>query len=246
MRMTVLGGGGAWPTSQRGCSGYLIEEAGFRLLIDPGYATLPRLLETVSSHRIDAVFVSHGHPDHCADLNPLLRARHLSEDLPPALPVFALAGSLDPVLALDGQMLANDYNLHEFAAGDRFTIGPFHLTTRSLQHFVPNVGVRLTVDDVAIAYTGDGGADAHVDALAAGVALLLAEATFPEHVPEDSRGRLSSARQAGEHARAAQVGQLVLTHLWPGADLEAAARAAGQAFDGRISLARPGRQIDLR
>ena len=75
--------------------------------------------------------------------------------------------------------------------------------TRSLQHFLPNVGVRLSVDDVALAYTGDGGADQDVVALAAGVALLLAEATFPEHVPEDSHGLLGSASQAGEHAAAA-------------------------------------------
>ena len=29
---------------------------------------------------VDAVFISHGHPDHCADLNPLLRARALRDD----------------------------------------------------------------------------------------------------------------------------------------------------------------------
>lgn len=245
MRMTVLGGGGAWPTPERGCSGYLVEEAGFRLLIDPGYAIVPRLLEIVPAHGIDAVFVSHGHPDHCADLNPLLRARHLSDDPPPALPVFALAGVLDAVLALDGQMLSKDYDLHDFAAGDRFTIGPFDLVTRSLQHFLPNVGVRLSVDDVALAYTGDGGADPDVVALAAGVALLLAEATFPEHVPEDSRGLLGSASQAGEHAAAAGAGHLVLAHLWPGTDPDAAARAARQTFHGPISVALPGLQTDL-
>ncbi|PZS18336.1 MAG: MBL fold metallo-hydrolase [Pseudonocardiales bacterium] len=245
MRITVLGGGGAWPTPERGCSGYLIEEAGFRLLIDPGYATVPRLLEIMPAHGIDAVFVSHGHPDHCADLNPLLRARHLSNDPPPALPVFALAGALDAVLALDGQMLVRDYVLHNFAAGDLLTVGPFHLLTRSLRHFLPNVGVRLGIGDVAIAYTGDGGADPDVVTLAAGVQVLLAEATFPEHVPEDSRGLLGSARQAGEHASAARAGQLVLTHLWPGTDPDAAARAARQTFDGPVSVAVPGLQIEL-
>src|SRR5262245_44119743 len=70
MRMTVLGGCGAWPAADRACSGYLVEEDGFRLLVDPGYATLPRLLRHIGADDVDAVFVSHGHPDHCADLNP--------------------------------------------------------------------------------------------------------------------------------------------------------------------------------
>ncbi|MFE9444736.1 MBL fold metallo-hydrolase [Streptomyces sp. NPDC006602] len=101
MRLTVLGGCGAWPTATQACSGYLVEYAGFRLLVDPGYATFPRLLLHTTADAVDAVLVSHGHPDHCADLNPLLRARGLSDSPPPALPVFAPHGAVDAVLALD-------------------------------------------------------------------------------------------------------------------------------------------------
>jgi ribonuclease BN (tRNA processing enzyme) len=75
MRLTTLGGCGAWPAAGQACSGYLLEYDGFVLLVDPGYATVPRLLEHVDAGEIDAVLVSHEHPDHCADLNPLLRAR---------------------------------------------------------------------------------------------------------------------------------------------------------------------------
>ena len=75
MRLTVLGGCGGWPAAGQACSGYLVEHDGFRLLIDAGYATVPRLLQLVRPGLVDAVLISHGHPDHCADLNPLLRAR---------------------------------------------------------------------------------------------------------------------------------------------------------------------------
>src|ERR671919_301327 len=101
MRFTVLGGCGAWPAAGQACSGYVIEHEGFTALVDPGYATLPRLLERMGAADVDAVLVTHGHPDHCADLNPLLRARALQDDPPAALPVFALPGALDAVLALD-------------------------------------------------------------------------------------------------------------------------------------------------
>jgi ribonuclease BN (tRNA processing enzyme) len=72
MRFTVLGGCGAWPDAGQAFSGYLIEYDRFRLVLDLGYATMPRLLEHVAADGVDAVVVSHGHPDHCADLNPLL------------------------------------------------------------------------------------------------------------------------------------------------------------------------------
>lgn len=245
MQITVLGGGGAWPTPERGCSGYLVEEADFRLLLDPGHDTFLELLKTIPASAVDAVFVSHGHADHCADLNPLLRARHLSEAPPAALPLFTLAGALDAVLSLDGQMLANDFVVNEFSASDDFTIGPFRLSTRALSHFVPNVGVRLSVGEIAVCYTGDGGADPGVVDLARDAKLLLAEATFAETVPEASRGSLASAHHAGEHASAAGVGQLVLTHLWPDTDVRAVQRAAGQHFTGPIAVAVPGLRLHL-
>lgn len=45
MRLTVLGGTGGWPAAGTACSGYLVERDGYLVLIDPGYATFPRLLE---------------------------------------------------------------------------------------------------------------------------------------------------------------------------------------------------------
>jgi ribonuclease BN (tRNA processing enzyme) len=105
MRLTVLGGCGA--EAGQACSGFLVEHDGFRLLVDLGYATVPRLLQLLPPEQVDAAFISHRHPDHCADLNPLLRARALRDDPAPTLPVYALPGALDAVLALDRpEMLA--------------------------------------------------------------------------------------------------------------------------------------------
>jgi ribonuclease BN (tRNA processing enzyme) len=124
VRLTVLGGCGAWPAADQACSGYLVEHDGFRLLIDPGYAILPRLLQGIDVDEVDAVLVSHGHPDHCADLNPLLRARTFRDDRPPAppLPAYAPPGALRPVLALDRPGALDDaIGVREFAPGDGFS-----------------------------------------------------------------------------------------------------------------------------
>jgi ribonuclease BN (tRNA processing enzyme) len=238
VRLTVLGACGVWPDAGQACSGYLVEHDGFRLLLDVGYATVPRLLQRASADSVDAVFVSHGHPDHCADLNPLLRARSLRDDPAPPLPIYALPGALDAVLALDRPgMLDSAYRLHEFAAGDELSIGPFRAETRLLPHFLANAGIRLTADGRVLAYTGDTGPSPEVVALARGADLLLAEATYVDHVPEDSWRHLSSARQAGLQAAEAGVGHLVLTHLQPGTDREAARAAAADGYGGTIGVA---------
>jgi ribonuclease BN (tRNA processing enzyme) len=246
MRVTVLGGSGAWPTARQACSGYLAESGGFLLLIDPGYATLPRLLEHAAASAVDAVLISHGHADHCADLSPLLRARAMSDDPPGALAVHTLPGAVDAVLALDpSRMLDGSFVLREFTPPDRFSIGPFEISSWLLPHHVPNAGLRLTAGGAVLAYTGDTGPSPAIAAMARSADLLLAEATHPHVVPAHSAAYLSSAVQAGQHAARAGTGRLVLTHLWPGTDPVVALEAATGAFTGPIEVASPGLVIDL-
>jgi ribonuclease BN (tRNA processing enzyme) len=241
VELRVLGGCGAWPAAGQACSGYLLEHDGFRLLIDPGYAVLPRLLRHMDAEEVDAVLVSHGHPDHCADLNPLLRARSLRDDPGPALPVFALPGALDAVLALDRPgLLADAIDLRPFEAGESFAIGPLAVATRALPHSVPNAGVRLTAGNRSIAYTGDAAPDPALVELARDADVLLAEASFVDAVPGEDRPTLSSARDAGRQATEAGVGALVLTHLLPGTDRRRSAAAARAEFGGPVRVARPG------
>jgi len=246
MRLTILGGIGGWPAAGGACSGYLLEYDGFRLLIDPGYAVVPKLLHLLRADDVDAVLVSHGHPDHCADINPLLRVRAFQDRPPPPLPLFALPGALDAVLALDRpSMLADAYVLREFEAGALIDIGPFQVQTRLLPHPRPNAGFRIEAAGRSLAYTGDAGPSSEMTDLAHRVDVLLAEASYVDEVPEDNRGQLSSAIDAGALAADADVSQLVLTHLLPGTDEQAAIRAASSKFPGPIAIAVPGLSIEL-
>jgi ribonuclease BN (tRNA processing enzyme) len=247
VRVTVLGGCGAWPGAGQACSGYLIEHENFRLLVDPGYATLPRLLARMTAEQVDAVLISHGHPDHCADLNPLLRARALADCPPPALPVHSLPGAADAVLALDHpRMYAGAFALREFTAGRRFEAGPFTVDTWSLPHFVPNAGLRLSAGGRVLAYTGDTGPTPDLVTMSRDADVVLAEATFPDQVrPAADAPFLSTAEQAGRYAARAGVRRLVLTHLWPGTDPAAALAAARRAYPAELDVAVPGLTIEL-
>lgn len=246
MRLTVLGGNGGFPAAGGACSGYLIEHDGFRLLVDPGYAIVPRLLEIMPAEAIDAVLVSHGHPDHVADLNPLLRARALRDDPAPRLPAYALPVALNPVLALDQiRALKDQCEVCDFEAGDAFRIGPFQIETRLLPHSIPNAGVRITGGGRSITYTGDAAPSDDLVELADSTDLLLAEATYIESVPSGNIGALNSAVEVGRQAGRSRSGRLMLTHLMPETDREDARAAAARAYTGQIDVATGGMVVDL-
>ncbi len=246
MQLTVIGGCGGWPAAGQACSGYLLEHDGFNLLIDPGYAVVPRLLRKMTADAVDAVLVSHGHPDHCADVNPLLRARRFMDNEPPPLPLHALDEALDGVLALDRpSMLVNAYRLNLFEAGDSFSIGPFAIETRLLPHPRRNAAFRISAGGRSFVYTGDAGPSTAIVDLAGGADLLLAEASYAANVPTDLVGSLSSASDAGREAAAAGVAELVLTHILPGEDRRRAALSARALFPGPVRVARGGLSVTV-
>jgi ribonuclease BN (tRNA processing enzyme) len=242
VRLTVLGGSGVYPPAGGACGGYLVEHQGFTVLIDPGHATVPMLLRARSATDVDAVVVTHGHPDHCVDVNALLRARAFGDRPATALPIHAPHRALDAVLALDARS-ADHCTVHELGDGP---IGPFRVQSALLPHSVPNLGIRLTAGEATLAYTGDSGPCDELVDLARGADLLLCEATFLHTVAPGMSGRLGTALDAGIQAAAAGVGRLVLTHLQPGTAHAEAIEVAGRGFGGPIDVASPGLVIDLR
>ncbi|GAA2110305.1 MBL fold metallo-hydrolase [Microlunatus panaciterrae] len=249
MKLTVLGGCGGWPTADQACSGYLVEQGGFTLLIDPGYGVLAELLHIMPATHVDAVFVSHGHPDHCADLSPLLRARVLGGGAePPAatLPVFAPAKALDRVLDLDQvRSVRRGCEVSVLKDGSSVRVGPFELETVTLPHHVPNLGLRLTADDDVLAYTGDSGPCSDRVALAKHADVLLAEASYPREVPAEDARYLSTASQVAHDSGEADAGLTLLTHLLPGQRTEEALAAVAERGISRAELARPGLAVDV-
>ncbi|WP_375423226.1 MBL fold metallo-hydrolase [uncultured Friedmanniella sp.] len=245
MRLTILGGGGAWPTPQQACSGYLLEHEGATVLIDPGYAVLPQLLGLHAADAVDAVLISHGHLDHCADLPALLMARATAGGCGP-LPVYAPHGALADLLrAGRSRSLSRSVALTELRDGDACEVGPFHVEAALLPHHVANAGFRISAAGHVVAYTGDSGDAAERVPLARGADVLVVEATYTDVVPRHQARFLSSAAQAARLALAAQVDHTLLTHHLPGQSVApwlAAARAEGL---GSVLAAAAGMSVDL-
>jgi ribonuclease BN (tRNA processing enzyme) len=103
--------------------------------------------------------------------------------------------------------------------------------------------MRLEHGGRTLVYSGDTGAcDALVE-LAAGADVLLCESTWPHVGPNGEippAGVHLSGREAGEHAAAAGVGRLLLTHIAVWNDPAAVLAEAKAAFDGPVDLVSPG------
>ena len=251
-RLVVLGSCGAWPEPGRACAGFLVEEAGFRLVLDLGYGTLSRLLSelgSASAEGLDAVVITHRHPDHCIDLHGLLRARWFGDRGVPPIPLCCPADVMERLVNLeDGDRSAIDATFRWAPLpADPFLLGPFRLLSVPLRHHVPNVGVRLESEGGTVVYTGDTGMDARLPELARDADLLIIDATTrdqrPGSAPADELN-LSDV-EAGRVAAAAGVRRLLLTHFWPGNDREASLRAAATAYPGPILLAGEGLTLTL-
>ena len=224
----------------------MLEHDDVSLLIDPGYGVLAQLLARRDAADIDAVLVSHGHLDHCADLTALLRVRVLSGRSCAPLPVFAPPGALARVLAAEGiGSVRRGADVTGVGDGDRVRLGSVVVDFALLPHHVANVGMRIAAGDELLAYTGDSGDCRERVTLAKDADLLLAEATYAEEVPRAERGHLSSATQIARLAQEADVRGTILTHLWPGESAERALAATRRQGLASARVAYAGLTVDL-
>jgi len=254
-RLVVLGSCGAWPEPGRACSGFFLEHEGTRVVLDLGYGTLPRLLSLLGSSvatGLDAVIVTHRHPDHMVDLHGLFRARWFGNRQAATLPVYAPDDVRARVAALEEDDVAAVEHVFDWfpLPAEPRRIGPFRLESVPVPHFVPAVGVRLSSPELTVAYTGDTGPDSALAELGHGADLYIMDATDRYQC---TGGTAATAEQeldltAGQAARAATAAgarQLMLTHFWPGNDRERSRADAAQHFTGEILLAGEGLQVPL-
>ncbi len=238
----MLGTCGAWPEAGRGASGLLVEYDGFRVVVDLGYGTFPRLLEHCGGGpRVDAVVITHEHPDHCADLSALGRALYFAEERGERVPLYCTPGVVGRVQAMEPtEDLGEVFEVFELPG--RYQVGPLRLDAELLPHHVPHAGVRLSAEGFTVAYSGDAGAAPVLGELAAGADVFVAGATL------QGEGRdplLMSAVEAGEWAARAGVKRLVVSHFWPGSDRGRSVAEARSRFEGEVIAAEEGMVVAL-
>lgn len=226
MRLTIVGCSGSFPGPESAASCYLVEAPyegrTFRMLLDLGSGALGPLQRHLDLRDIDAICLSHLHPDHCFDMSGLyvVRKYHPAGGLP-QIPVYAPPGTDWHLSNAYGTTAPNGMTLpfefRELSDGLETTVGPFTLRAMRTPHPVEAYAVRLTADGRSLVYTGDTGPVCALDQFAAGADVLLAEASFVESADNPPHLHLTGA-DAGRVAASAGVDLLLLTHIPPWTD----------------------------
>jgi ribonuclease BN (tRNA processing enzyme) len=100
-----------------------------------------------------------------------------------------------------------------------------------MAHSVPTIGVRVEAGGGVLAYSADTGPAEEIVELSRGADLLIAEATWQEN--GEARPPIHmTAREAGEVAERAGLGELMLTHIRPYLDRDRSREEAAGAFAG--------------
>lgn len=249
MRLTVIGCAGSFPGPESGCSAYLVEADGFRLLVDFGAGSFSALQRYASLHGLDAILLSHLHCDHIFDACHYVVVRRYAPGGPfPPVPLYGPAGTQQRLAAAyglpDEGPLDDVYTFHTLRP-ETFEIGPMRVTVDRVNHPVETFGVRIEHGGRVLAYSADTGMCDALLRLAQDADLFLCEASFldGEANPPDLH---LTGREAGQVATKAGARRLLLTHLVSAWGSEAQTyEAAGSAFAGPVGVVRPGDQYEL-
>ena len=237
LSVTILGCAGSYPAPGHACSGYLVRSSTTTIWLDAGSGSLANLQRHVDILDVDAVVLSHEHPDHTADLAGFYVAckYYLHRE---HVPVYAPAGVADTVY-YSGEPIA----WHDVTDGSQVDIGGLHLTFSRTDHPPETLAVRVDGEGRSLGYSADSGPAWSLSKLGPGLDLALCEATYLSD--DEGRAQHISARQAGTSGREAGVGRLVLTHQQPGTDPDAIVAEGSAAFGAPVELATEGAVFEV-
>ncbi|MDD2586079.1 MAG: MBL fold metallo-hydrolase [Syntrophomonadaceae bacterium] len=246
MRLTIIGCWSPFPKTGEACSGYLVEGSSTKLLIDCGHSVFSQLGKYLDYTRLDAVIISHFHPDHYADLYALrhaIRSAIYSRSRTRLLDLF-IPG--EPVSMFSYWSEVPEFNVIRIEEKTDSSIGEMNLTFYPTVHSVPGFGVKITTVEASLFYTGDTAYHAQLENGATGVDLLLAETTMLAAETEYAiKSGHMTTRDVGFLARKSCPGLLLCTHLWPGYSREQIETEIRSFYTEKFIMARCGMQFTI-
>ncbi|MCD1260704.1 MBL fold metallo-hydrolase [Paenibacillus athensensis] len=245
MHITILGPWGAYPQAGEATAGYLLETDDNRVLLDCGSGVLAGLQKRLSLDELTHVMITHAHYDHIADLGCLQYACLIDKDLERRqadLPIY-MACESGHAEALGHKAMPGTIMV-PVAADDTLELGGMTCSFMRTLHGVYCLAVKVRCGGRTLVFTADTSFDEALIPFCAGADLLLAETSF--YADQDARryGHMN-AREVGMLAARAGVGKLVLTHLPHFGELEKLVEEATAEFDGEITLASCGMELEL-
>lgn len=236
MEFTVIGSWGGYPKADGASSGYLLEHEGFHLLIDCGSGVLAKMQNFLQPEDLDAVIISHYHPDHIADIGVLQHARLIQGFLGKKTDTLPIYGH-----SLDQQEFAK-LTYKDITKGVAYnpntilSAGPFKVRFLKTNHPVPCFAMRIEAGGKTILYTADTSYKEELEVFSENADLLVCECNLYGHQNGKNAGHMTSL-DAGTLAARANVKNLLLTHLPHYGELQQLKEEAAKKYGGPIAIA---------
>lgn len=243
MRLTVLGSAGTYPAPGRPASGYLVEEKGTRVWCDAGPGTMVALPVPITD--IDAVFVSHQHPDHFLDVVIASHVLCYGPTIRAGVPLYGPEAALKAALTVGGSSVDRAFDLRPLDDGDRVEIGDLTLEVATSDHSVPTFATRWRSESRALTYSADTGPAGDWVRLVEDADLFLSEATYQGESGVAPYPHHLTAAEAGAIARRYRAKRLMLTHIPPHCDPSRSVMEAEEVYGREVALAVPGASTTL-
>jgi len=247
LRLDVVGAGPAF-TDRPGATGaaYLLRSESTAVLLDLGQGSFPRLASLLDPGTLDAILISHLHPDHFVDLVSL---RHFLRWGPGHLRrvrVLGPAGLADRLDALHAEpgFSAAALDIEPLAVGIT-RIGSLNVQVARVTHNAESYGMRVSVGDgPGLVYSGDCGRAEDLEVLLGSGDDLLSEVSFGAGpVPADAAHLDGPA--VGALAARTGVRRVLLTHLLMGFDPDETVASVRARFSGPVALVQPGDRFTI-
>ncbi len=219
--------------------------------MDCGPGTAGQIALHVPPHQLDAVAISHFHPDHYFDLVALYYLLKFGQRRSDRLPVYIPPGGrafLDQfgrVISDHEHMLEDIFELREYTPTAQTSIANVTFEFHPVQHYIPSYAMRVTTGEgTVVTFSSDVAPCPQLEIPARDADLFLCESAMLDASQDEKdpsrRGHMTAA-EAGAAAAAAHAKRLLITHYRSGPDHDVHHLAsAGRAFSGPIELAKPG------
>jgi len=250
MEITILGSGTCVPSLKRGSPGLILRIGERILLFDSGTGTIERMLKRgITYLDLDVALYTHTHPDHVADLVPLVFACKYGEaprrrDLP-IIGGRGFSTYFQAIQGVYGRWLQPDLFQIPITEvyDDILDYDLFRVIAKPMKHMPESVGYRIeSHDGKSMAFSGDTDYCPNLVELARDVDVLVIESALPDEMKAD--GHLTPSL-AGRIGREANCKKMVLTHLYPVCDTVDVAQQCKQEYEGELLIAEDLMEISI-
>ncbi|GAU79481.1 MBL fold metallo-hydrolase [Fusibacter sp. 3D3] len=212
MKLTIVGSRGAYPLEGEATSCYLIQDNDTNIVLDFGAGSLAKIQQFIALEQIDAVLITHYHPDHFSDIFCLQHAFLIKNQL----------GEIDKKLRIyapnhepyfSQMTLEMSSESIPIKGQTVIKLGDMTLEFLETKHIIYSLAIKLTKGDKSIVYTSDTELTDELIEFSKGCHVLLCECSLYQPIPE-IKGHMSTL-EVEKLIELSGPRMTLLTHLPP-------------------------------